>query len=468
MNKLFSLSFSLLCVASYIILGLGAAGCANIIPPTGGPRDTLPPILIQAIPRDSATNTLSNRITLTFNEYVTLENANENVLISPTQKNIPIIDYKLRNITVKLRDTLEPNTTYSINFGNAIKDVNEGNIFKNFTYVFSTGDRLDENTLSGKIILAETGKADSTMLAVLHRNMADSAVSKERPRYIARLDGKGNFYFQNLPSGRYNLFGISSSYNKTYDDTTKPFAFYGQTIELDSNLQNLQLYAYAKAKATDLKKAVAAAATKDKQLRFASNFQGNLFDYLDPFIITFNRPITVTDSSKILFTDEQSNPLNNFTIRNDSLPNQFVLRYPWKPNTPYQLIFLKDAFKDSTGLTLSKNDTLKFTTKREEDYGSLKIRFNNIDLSKNPVLQLVQNELIVLSEPITQRDWYKKLLKPGSYQVRILYDANKNGKWDTGEFFKTKRQPEIVTDLNITIDIRSNWDNEKEITLNGD
>ena len=468
MNKSFSLSFTLLCVATYIILGLGAVGCANIIPPTGGPRDTLPPILIQAIPRDSATNTLSNRITLTFNEYVTLENANENVLISPTQKNIPIIDYKLRNITVKLRDTLEPNTTYSINFGDAIKDVNEGNIFKNFTYVFSTGPQLDENTLGGKIILAETGKADSTMLAVLHRNMADSAVSKERPRYIARLDGKGNFNFQNLPSGRYNLFGISSSFNKTYDDTTKPFAFYGQTIDLDSNLHNLQLYAYAKAKATDLKKAVAATATKDKQLRFASNFQGNLFDYLDPFIITFNRPITVTDSSQILLTDEQSNPLNNFTIRNDSLPNQFVLRHPWKANTPYQLIFLKDAFKDSTGLTLSKNDTLKFTTKREEDYGSLKIRLNNIDLSKNPVLQLIQNEIIVLSEPITQRDWYKKLLKPGSYQVRILYDANKNGKWDTGDFFTTKRQPEIVRDLNITIDIRSNWDNEKEITLIAD
>ncbi|MCY7422775.1 MAG: Ig-like domain-containing protein [Chitinophagaceae bacterium] len=465
-----SVSFCMWLIGSIVMgsLFIGSTGCANIIPPSGGPRDSMPPVLIQAFPRDSATNYQGNRITLTFNEFVTIENANENVLVSPTQKNIPLIDYKLRNITIKLRDTLEPNTTYSINFGNAIKDVNEGNIFKNFTYVFSTGPQLDENTLDGRIILAETGKVDSTMLAVLHRNMADSAVSKDRPRYIARLDGKGNFNFQNLPSGRYNLFGISSSYNKTYDDTTKPFAFYGQTIDLDSNLQNLQLYAYAKAKAIDLKKAVAATATKDKQLRFSSNFQGNLFDYLDPFIITFNRPITVTDSSQILLTDEQSNPLNNFTINNDSLPNQFVVRYPWKANTPYKLIFLKDAFKDSTGLTISKNDTLKFTTKREEDYGSLKIRLNNIELSKNPVLQLIQNELIVLSEPITQRDWYKKLLKPGSYQVRILYDTNKNGKWDSGDFFTTKRQPELVTDLNITIDVRSNWDNEKEITLSSE
>ena len=196
MNKSISVSLSLVCVITYVFLGMGGAGCANIIPPTGGPRDSTPPVLLQAIPRDSAINYQGNRILLSFNEYVTIENASENVLISPTQNNIPIIDYKLRNITVKLRDILEPNTTYSINFGNAIKDVNEGNIFKDFTYVFSTGPQLDDNTLSGRIVLAETGKVDSTMLAVLHRNLYDSAVAKEKPRYIARLDGKGSFRFQ--------------------------------------------------------------------------------------------------------------------------------------------------------------------------------------------------------------------------------------------------------------------------------
>ena len=465
MNKSISVSFSLLCIISYIFLGMGGVGCANIIPPTGGPRDSMPPVLLQAIPRDSAINYQGNRILLTFNEYVTIENASENVLVSPTQKNIPIIDYKLRNITIKLRDTLEPNTTYSINFGNAIKDVNEGNIFKDFTYVFSTGPQLDENTLSGRIVLAETGKTDSTMIAVLHRNLYDSAVAKEKPRYIARVDGKGSFRFRNLPAGRYNLYGISSSYNKTYDDTTKPFAFYSQIIELDSNLQNLQLYAYAKPKAVDVKKAAAGTASKDKQLRFSSNIQGGFFDFLDPLIITFNRPITVFDSSQISLMSDKSTPLNNYLIKNDSVPSLFVVRHPWKANTPYQLIFQKDAFKDSTGLTLSRTDTLEFITKKEEEYGSLKIRFNNLVLTKNPVLQLIQNEALVLSEPIIQRDWYKKLLKPGSYQVRILYDTNKNGKWDAGDYFTSKRQPELVDDLNIIIDVRGNWDNEKEITL---
>ena len=86
-------------------------------------------------------------------------------------------------------------------------------------------------------------------------------------------------------------------------------------------------------------------------------------------------------------------------------------------------------------------------------------------LTKNPVLQLIQNEALLISEPIIQRDWYKKLLKPGSYQVRILYDTNKNGKWDAGNYFTSKRQPELVDDLNIIIDVRGNWDNEKEITL---
>ena len=142
-----------------------------------------------------------------------------------------------------------------------------------------------------------------------------------------------------------------------------------------------------------------------------------------------------------------------------------MVSYPWKANTPYQLIFQKDAFKDSTGLTLSRTDTLDFITKKEEDYGSLKIRLNNLVFARNPVLQLIQNDALVVSEPITQRDWSKKLLKPGSYQVRILYDTNKNGKWDGGDYFTLKRQPELVDDLNIIIDVRGNWDNEKEITL---
>ncbi|MFX6759384.1 Ig-like domain-containing protein, partial [Acinetobacter baumannii] len=90
------------------------------------------------------------------NEYVEVKDAQQQLIVSPNPKQSPIVDYKLKNVTIKLRDSLEPNTTYSLNFGNAVKDVNEGNVAKNFTYVFSTGNTIDNNSFSGKVILAET------------------------------------------------------------------------------------------------------------------------------------------------------------------------------------------------------------------------------------------------------------------------------------------------------------------------
>jgi hypothetical protein len=125
----------------------------------------------------------------------------------------------------------------------------------------------------------------------------------------------------------------------------------------------------------------------------------------------------------------------------------------------------KNAFADSAGLTLPKNDTVRFTTKTQEEYGTVRIRFKNIDLSKNPVLQLVQNDKVVDSIPLLQPDWSRKLFPPGDYNLRILYDANKNGKWDPGRFFGERRQPEVVININTTFNVRANWDNEKDITL---
>lgn len=467
MKKIVPVYFSFAFVISCIVLGMGSTGCANIVPPMGGPRDSLPPVLVSAVPRDSATNQTSNRITLSFNEYVNIENATENVLISPTPKNIPLIDYKLRNITVRLRDTLEPNTTYSINFGNAIKDVNEGNIYKNFTYVFSTGSYLDENTLSGKVILAESGKADSTLLAVLHKNIDDSAVVKERPRYITRLDGKGNFVFRNLPTGTYALYAIPNEYSRHYDDTTKPFAFANQPISLDSNYQNLVLYAFQKQKSISPPKAGATTppVSKDKQLRLALNIQGSTIDIFDTLRLDFNRRISTFDSTRIRLTDKDFNDVPNYSIVTDTMKTRFKLLHTWPLNTAFNLVIQKDAFADTTGTTLVRNDTIRFFTKKAEDYGSVRLRFSNLDFIRNPVLLLLQSEQVVEAAPLTQREYYRKLMKPGAYQVRILYDANKNGRWDTGEFFGEHRQPEIVRDLNIQLDVRANWDNEKDIAL---
>src|SRR4051812_16896485 len=183
-------------------------GCANIIPPTGGPRDSLPPKLVSVNPRDSARNFNGKKIVLEFNEFVQIDNIQENLLVSPVPKINPIVDSKLRTVTVTVKDTLQPNTTYAINFGNAIKDINEGNVLKDFTYRFTTGTHLDSLRLTGKVIIAKTGKNDSTLIVMLHTSQDDSAVIKEKPRYIAWVQKDGSFTFNNLPSGSFAMFAL--------------------------------------------------------------------------------------------------------------------------------------------------------------------------------------------------------------------------------------------------------------------
>ena len=465
MKRNIAVYLSLLITSIYIIAIVGATGCANMIPPTGGPRDSLPPVLIAASPNDSATSFTGNRVVLNFNEYVEIDNPSENVLVSPTPVNAPLIERKLRTISVKLRDTLEPSTTYSINFGNAIKDLNEGNVFKNFTYIFSTGSTIDQNTFSGKVIVAETGSTDSTLLAVLHRNLDDSAVSKEKPRYIARLDSSGNFQFRNLPKGTFAVYVIPNEYSKRYDDTTKLFAFADKPVTITEETSPVTLYAFSLPKQVPAVPAPPTAATgRDKLLRYNTSLESNKQDLLTPLHLNFVRKVSF-DSTKIVLTDKEFKPLTNYQLIADTNRTRFTIRYSWPANTEFNLLLGKEAFRDSAGTTLAKDDTIRFITKTPAEYGSVRLRFRNLDLSKNPVLQIVQGEQVIEGIPLTVTDFSRKLFQPGEYAMRLLYDTNKNGVWDAGKFYGTRRQPEVVISLNTPLSVRANWDNEKDISL---
>src|SRR6187401_987946 len=159
-------------------------GCANMIPPTGGDRDSLPPLLLKASPPDSSKGFNTKTITFTFDEYIDQpQEISKNLIVSPMYTLMPSVEPKLRTLTVKIKDTLEPNTTYFFNFGDAIRDINEGNVLHNFSYIFTTGNTFDTLQFSGKVILAETGGFDSTLIVMLYRSGEDSAVVNENPRY---------------------------------------------------------------------------------------------------------------------------------------------------------------------------------------------------------------------------------------------------------------------------------------------
>lgn len=458
-----NLLFTFLTVSLLYFFAIYNAGCAQIGSPTGGPRDTIPPRLVSASPKLNSTNVTGNKITLTFNEYIDLKEVQTNVLISPYPKKTPSIDFKLKTVTVKLKDSLLPNTTYSINFGNAIADNNEGNPFKDFTYVFSTGNNLDSLMLAGKVIIAETGKADSTLVAMLYRNADDSAVQKRKPDYIARLSGDGSFVFINLPPGNFNVYALKDGDGgRTYNSKKELFAFTDAPVIVSEKTEPVVLYASALEKESRIVPSTKPAGA-DKRLKLLT-LAPQVQDLLIPFQLSFNKPLKKFDPSKLILADTNFKPIPSAVWSIDSSRTIIVLTNKWQEDMQYRLILDTTALSDSTDKSIAKTDTIRFTTKKESDYGNVVLRFSNIDLTKHPVLQFVQGGEIKESYPVTVKEWSKKLMNPGEYEIRILFDDNNNGKWDHGDYSK-KLQPEKVITLSQKLAVRANWDNERDIKL---
>jgi len=451
-----------------------SSGCANIIPPAGGPRDSLAPLLVKVSPPDSSRNFSERKIVFTFNEYVELQNPYENLVVSPISNTPPTIEYRLNTVTVKLKDTLEPNTTYHLDFGNAVKDFNEGNVVKGFSYTFSTGKYLDSLELRGNVILAESGSIDTTITVMLHTNPNDSAVIKDRPRYIAKLDSRGNFVFKNLPPRTFYLYALKDEGGTMrYFNDRQLFAFADKPISLTGKSEPVTLYAYAISKnifpaipISNTGKGGKGGAATDKRLKYQTSLIGFQQDLLSSFKMTFDQPLRSFDSLKIrLYTDSTYTDPGPYSFGLDSNRRVIALNHAWKENSTYHIIMDKDFAEDSAGRKLLKTDTLTFRTKRQADYGSLQIRMKNLDLAKNPVLLIMQGETIYKSYVLTGNIVSETMFLPGEYELRLLYDDNKNGHWDPGEFFGKHKQPEIVKPIERKITVKAGFANEFDVAL---
>ena len=157
--------------------------------------------------------------------------------------------------------------------------------------------------------------------------------------------------------------------------------------------------------------------------------------------------------------------MKNYSWERDSTGKIVRLKYQWKENTLYHLLLEKDFAEDTAGKSLFEPDTLTFRTKKQIEYGSLNIVFRNMDFTVHPVLQLLQANEIKKSIPLANAGITELLFPPGDYELRILYDRNKNGKWDAGDFFGKHRQPEIVKPVERKISVKANHLNEFEIAL---
>jgi hypothetical protein len=439
-----------------------SSSCANIVPPVGGSKDSTAPQLLKAIPNNNSLQVKTKTITFDFDEYVELEDVAKNIIISPLPIVFPEISRKLRTVTVKFKDSLEANTTYTIAVNGAIKDVNEGNKLNDFTYAFSTGNVIDSATLSGTVILAETGKIDSNLVVILYSKLTDSAIIKEKPKYVAKLNNEGNFTFKNLPSKVFNIFVITDEGGqKKYSSPRQLFGFNNESINVATNKSTINLIAFTQEK--EVPKIANEKYNPTEKIKMGTSLAGGQQDVLKDLTITYNKKLANMDTSKIKITDTlyKNNYISKITI--DSNKKQITLKANWSLDKVYKLILPKEFATDEKGVALLKSDTVKIITMSEKDYGKVTLRFNKLELNKNLVLQIIQNDKILFAYPLISLKLTIPMILPGEYELRLLKDENKNGIWDAGSFFKSKKQPELVTALKQKLTVKADWDNELEI-----
>lgn len=233
MKRFFSRYFPALPVLLILLPMMFSHSCANTTQaPTGGKRDTIPPVLTAVSPQMGACNVKRSgqQFIFTFNEYVTIKNRS-NIFLSPPLKKAPVSKVKGKSVVVTFDEPLDSNTTYTISFTDAIADNNEGNMFPGFTYVFSTGNAIDSLFITGIVQDCNTLMPVKGATVMLYKDASDSAVFKSRPYAAAKTDDWGFFLIRNIADTLYRLYAVKDDNNDNlYDPETETVAFFSEDI----------------------------------------------------------------------------------------------------------------------------------------------------------------------------------------------------------------------------------------------
>lgn len=212
---------------------LFALSCAKISAPTGGPKDTDPPVILKSLPENGSVNFTGKTFAVTFDEFVVLDRITEKFMVSPPLATKPEVKLKGKSLIVNWEDELADSTTYTFYFQDAIRDNNENNPIPNYQYVFSTGQFLDSLSLTGNVFNASDLEIVEDITVIMYSNLSDTAPRTVLPAYISRPDPSGGFLISNIKPGRYRLFALKDlNGNTRYDLDDEVFAFCDSIIDI--------------------------------------------------------------------------------------------------------------------------------------------------------------------------------------------------------------------------------------------
>ncbi len=260
-----------------VVVALIQFGCANESVPTGGKKDEKPPEAKKISPPNKSLRFTSTQVKITFNEFLK-DGGFTQTLISPPQDKKPEFHVEGRTLTIKLKSPLRDSTTYTINFADDVKDLNEGNTASNLTYVFSTGDFIDSQKVSGSVVLAKDNTNQEGIVVSLYPQDSVNGILKSKPFYFAKTDKSGQFKIENIKSGKYLVYALKDqNYNYIYDQPNELIAFSDSILDLTDSVNDevkLFLFDENKRKAQlDMVKSLSPGQLKISYNRPISNFK---------------------------------------------------------------------------------------------------------------------------------------------------------------------------------------------------
>ncbi len=402
--------------ASLVLLTVIIPSCARRGTISGGPKDTIPPRMLFSIPKNLSTNFSGKEIRIQFDEYVKLKDIQKQLVVSPPMNTAPEITPQTasKTLTIKIKDTLKPNTTYSFNFGQSIQDNNEGNPYQQFRYVISTGPTIDSLQLSVKIKDALEQKTDnfvSVMLYEVNAEYTDSLPYKKAPQYIINsLDSLKLMRFENIRAGKYRLIALKdANKNNKFDPKNEKIGFQKDFITLPNDtIYELELF-------KERKPLKITSTSHIKASRALIGYQGAV----DKATIKINRgneviPHKLTklqgkDSVEVWFNAQKNDSLT-ISINESSYEKKFGFR-------------VKDFKKDSLSIaiepkgTLNFRDTLRIRTNvplKSWDVSKMKFtRKDSTQVNFKPVYKEIIKELAIVFEKEPNQK-YKLELLPGA------------------------------------------------------
>jgi hypothetical protein len=584
-------SFAGLIVFACFLYLVFTTSCANQGMPTGGVKDTIPPVLLRTDPSLRGTNFKGNALRFTFDEFIISDEISEKLVISPPMKKKPLVKMKGKTLILEFQEGLKKESTYSLDFKDAVADNNEKNPIKDFRFSFSTGATFDSLRVAGYVKDALSQEPVDKALVMLYRIKDYKAFTDSIPDYIGTTDKEGLFMIDNVAPGEYRLYALMDADNSlTYNQSAEKIAFadslivpsaryiaepdtivkgqdtiaiaghvdyspgpqYLKMFEEEKFDQYLDSYKRSQANRCDffftetlsdsfkinlikpvpqkewlfvesnfLKDSITAWITdtlisksdtllfelkyealdslnqlmtkrdtlemvyetpkvvkqrkKKKEevveaptIQLTNNINSSAHDLFRKIVIEAPEPLVSFDTSMVkLYSviDSVNTKIPIVVERDSNSIRKYIIDHHWEPNSNYLLRIDSAAARNIYGYPNKKVEQ-KFRTQKEDYYGKIILTLSNlqhpaiVQLLSNDEKEHVLQKIQILEDGTIEFPY----LKPDKYRIRVIIDANRNGKWDTG-YLAGDLQPEQVIYFPKILKTRGNFEQKEDMIL---